>query len=525
MIANNQNTRWKPSTYIILLIGLAFLVGMYEILRYSGLIGESDTASFTRAIANMLHSGTLTPSGSIYPNGYGYQVLVIWLMSFTGLPLGIIQVSGGALLLAWVVVPAWLAYREFTQSTLAASLAGLILLVQPDFLFPLLRGTHEKFTRGLMFLCFFLLLRGLRSHSLRQSISLIACFYLSAYALIAFNTFYSSSYILGIAMALGLVLISSRWLTNLQPTSNSIISKLFYVTISLLVIAFIFTFYAYTPAQSQLRVLQNVWERLSLLFLQVKDVANDPYQVVATGWVSLPVYYLVSAANWLLLGTSLILWLRQFHRWLIKKTDMPANHELILWAFYTAFAGLSFISILVDVSGALASNLQHRSFPTFAMVAAPVVGTWIASMKHSLNLHHKLRWAAICIVFACLMILSIFKATNEPMLSNYWLFYTPADFQTVSWAEQYLSGSALWVGKWNQISAGYFVRENGRQFNVSLDTDYPNPSTHNFLISDVIRLFDQRIGIQLPVTGNSLITYDNGTAQIYHDRPVTPFQK
>ena len=109
---------------------------------------------------------------------------------------------GGGLLLCWVVLPAWLAYREFTRSEAAATLATLILLAQPEFLFPLLRGTHEKFTRGFMFLLLFLLLRSLRARSERLVVGLVAAFYLCAYAMIAFNSLMASSFLVAVGLSL-----------------------------------------------------------------------------------------------------------------------------------------------------------------------------------------------------------------------------------------------------------------------------------------------------------------------------------
>jgi hypothetical protein len=510
---------------MILLLGLALLLSGYALLRYAGWWGEGDTAAFTKFIAKMLETGDLIPAGAVYRNGYGYPVLITWLVTFTGLSLDIVQLIGGALLVVWVVVPAWLAYREFTQSELAASLASLILLIQPEFLFPLLRGTHEKFTRGFMFIALYLLLRGMRSRSTRHTSLLVVCFYLSAYGLISVNTFMATSFILAIILALGLAWLVNRLAPKNMQTGKPVISKLIYVVISLLVVAFLFTFYAYTPAEYQLQILHYFIDRLALLFLNTETTAGNPYQVVNTGWVSQPVYYLVSLANWLLLGISFVLWLRQAYVWLIKRSFHPENQEILLWAFYTSFAFMGVSSILLDVSGALSSNMQVRVYSSFAMIAAPLVGAWLAKQKFSQSVIQKLIWAGTSLAFGCLMVLSAFKATNEPLLSNYWLFYTPAERQSLIWAEQNLNQRTLWTGQTGRVSDGYTIRENGRQVDIGLTAWIPDPTTQNYLISDVIRLYAQRTGTQLPVQPDSLLTYDNGTAQIYHRRPVTPYQK
>ncbi len=516
---------FKASTYIVLLLCLALLLGGYALLRYTARIGEGDTSVFSSLVAQILGSGQLVPPQGGYQNGYGYQVLAAWLVAFTGLPLSVIQVAGGALLLGWLVLPAWLAYREFTHSELAATLACLVLLVQPDFLFPLLRGTHEKFTRGLMFLCLYLLLRSLRSPSLRQVAFLIACFYLSAYALISFNSFYAISFILAVILALAFLWLALKRTSPTGALNAPLVPKFLYVTLSLLVLAFIFVFYSYPPAMRQLFILRGVWDKLAMLFLQVEQSATDPYQVFTTGWVSLPVYYLVSLGNWLLLGSSLLLWLSHSWSWLVRRRLIPAWHDLSLWAFYAAFAFLGFVSILVDVSGALSANLQHRSFPSFVMLAAPLVGAWLAGLKFSPRLPRRLAWAALSLAFSLFMLLSVFKATNEPLLSNYWSFYTPAEYRSVAWAQQRLPGASLWVGQWAAISPAFITLNDGQPLGITLDAFHPEASTRDFLLSDEIRLYCLRTHCLLPIQPGSLLTYDNGAAQIYHRRPLTPFQK
>jgi hypothetical protein len=520
-----KQSQWKDSSYLILLSGLVLLLGGYMLMRYGGWWGEVDTASFTKFISAMIHSRSLVPEGTTYYNGYGYQVLITWLVAFTGLPLGVVQLVGGSLLVIWVVVPAWLAYREFTQSALAASLASLVLFIQPELLFPLLRGTHEKFTRGLMFIGLYLLLRGLRSTTLRVMGMVIVSFYLCGYALISFNNFLASSFILGIMLTLGFMWVSQKLIYKGNVTYTVVVSKLTYVVTSLLVVVFIFTFYAFKPAQYQLRILKYFADRVALLTMNFEAAASNPYQVVNTGWVNPPVYYLISLANWLLLGLSMALWLNQTYRWFIKRSHAPSQYEILLWSFYTAFGLLGAGSILLDVSGALSSNLQLRIFSSFVMIAAPIVGMWLAEKSLSKKSSGKHVWISASLVMGCLMILSVLKATNEPLLSNYWLFYTPSELQSVIWAEQNLSQRSLLTGKTGRINEGYTLRENGRQLDIILYGWGQSSGVDNYLDSRVERLFTERIGGQLHYQYDSLLTYDNGTAQIYHRRPVTPYQK
>jgi hypothetical protein len=521
----SEHATHNSQIYIFALLSLILLISLYTLSRYAGSWSDGDTASITQVVRSNLASGKLIPETNVYVNGYGYQVLALTIIDITGISLSHFQAVLSVLLAIWVVVPAWLAYRELLRSEIAASLATLILLIEPEFLFPMLRGTHEKFTRGLMFICLFLLCRSLRTKTPRQLAPLAICFYLSAYAMISFNTFLATSFILALIVSLGLLWIANWVLAKNQTTSQSTSSKLLFVTTSLLVIAFLFTFYAYPPATHQVRVLQSVWDQLALLFLQVEETSINPYQVVNAGWISLPVYFLVSLANWLLIGVTIPFWIRQTYTWFVKRNQKPNRRELALWAFFAAFALLGGISILVDLSGAIASNLQHRMFPSFTMLAAPVASAWLISRKRISPAVKRFFQPIVSIALGSLMVLAILKATDEPILSNYWLFTTTSEQIALGWCSEKLESRSIWTGLDRRISNWHYINNVEPPHQVKIDPGIPEFSTHNFIVSEANVIFALRIDRQLPIQADDLITYDNGETQIYHRRPQTPFQK
>ncbi len=417
----------SPRTDLPLLLALALLVGLFVLLRYGGLWGDNDTNAFSQIIQAAVEAGSLTPPTYLYSNGYGYPALGVLLVQLTGLNLSMLQIAGGMLLWVWLVIPAWLAFSEFTASRTAASLAILILLLQPEFLFPMLRGTHEKFTRGLIFVCLYLLLRSLRERDLRRLVGLVAAFYLAAYAMLTFNNLLATSFIAALVLALVFFLAARRFVPTVSDGDDRVPQRLVLVVLSLLALAFFFTFYAYPPAQAQLRILQSLGDRLALLFLQVEEASANPYAVVNAGWISLPVYFLVSLANWLLLLGSVLVWLGQTVGWFVRRRGAPAREEVLLWAFYAAFAIQGALSILVDISGALAANLQHRIYPSFTMLAAPLVAVWLERRAAALSQPDRLRvrWG-LGAGLGFLLLLTLLKASSEPLLSNYWTFSTPA---------------------------------------------------------------------------------------------------
>jgi hypothetical protein len=510
----------------IIIIGV-LLLSIYFLLRFHTYWGENDTSTFTTIIRDMLASGSLQPeNGEVYSNGYGYPGLVALLISMSGLTTAQMQSIAMILFMIWLVLPAWLLYREFSNSSKVATLATVILFIQPEFLFPLLRGTHEKFTRGLMLLCLFLLVRSLRSrHNLRLFTGFVVAFYLTAYAMITFNNLMAFSFIAAIGLALGLSWVALRRQAQITWLDNPMIQRLFIIVVSLLVVTFVFTFYAYPPAQEQLHLMQSVQDRLASLLLQVEETAVNPYQVINAGWINLPVYLLVSVANWLLLLISMIIWLSQSYRWIFKRQTLP-EYELLLWAFYGAFAFIGVLSIAIDISGAIASNLQHRVFPSFAMLAAPIVAGWLlARSRPQPGWTGRVFRFALTGLVVVLAFLSVFKATNEPLLSNNWIFYLPSEHQALRWADQNSQNSTIWTEFNERLVTSFNINngllENGNQLTAFI----LKTLSSNYLISDVTRLRSDRLDLPLPIQGDSLKVYDNGETEIYRLRPTTPYQR
>jgi hypothetical protein len=512
-------------TQIALLIGTTLLIALFTLARYGGSWGETDTASFTQAMRAMLVESSLVPRSAAYSNGYGYPVLGVWLAQISGINLPSLQLYLTILLAPWVVLPAWLLYHELTVSNRTATIATIILLVQPEFIFPLLRGTHEKFTRGLMLICLFILVRRLRNHfKLHRVVGFMVAFYLCAFALITFNNLLATSFIAALALTLLLSWLVIRRTGSISVEESTIQPRLIYVIISLLVIAFIFTFYAYPPAQDQINVLHTIADRLVALLLQMEQVASNPYTVVTAGWVSLPVYFALSLANWLLLVISFAIWLSQASS-VVRRQPFNSRNDLFLWALFGAFALQGILSIAVDFSGAVATNLQHRFFPSFAMIAAPLTAKWLVTWKpKSISLRKWLR-IGFALGIALLMVLSTLKATSEPLLSNKWLFHLPGERQAILWAEQTLADRWIWTGFDERINTALLIRNVPENHKVHLDQYDLEPGTRNLLISTVTRLRGLRLGEPMPFSADDLITYDNGQAQIYHLRPRTQFQR
>lgn len=527
-LLNLEYLRWSKSTSMYttnlgvkLLLLYAFAIAVYVLARYRGLWGEHDTSVFSQAIESMLNSRHLLTPAHIYPKGYGYQALIVFFSSMSGIPALDIQLYASSLMFIWLVIPVWLLYRELTKNNRIALLSCFLLFIQPEFLFTSLRGTHEKFTRGLMLLCMYLLVRSLRDRSnLVRFTGFVIAFYICVYGMVSFNNFFSTSFVIALGFSLLLVAVFSGDIKSVLH--DRVLARVCYVMLASIILAFIFTFYIYPPASQTIQILQSVWDRIAVLLLNMDTQAYNPYTTVEDTWINLPTYFVLSLANWLILVGSATIWLGQSMRWWLGKWRPVKIHQLILWSMYGAFAIQGALSVLVDVSGAIAGNLQLRIFPSFIILATPVVAIWLAERKF-LRYRQAVQ-IAFCLFISFLAISSIIKATNEPLVSNKWLFVSTDELQAVQWADEYLPEQRLWVGYDERILAATIMREGDRPQEVKLTDNRQEESVTNLLISDIILLRGKRLQQMPPLPENANIIYDNGSTQIYQSLPNSESQ-
>jgi hypothetical protein len=132
----------------------------------------------------------------------------------------------------------------------------------------------------------------------------------------------------------------------------------------------------------------------------------------------------------------------------------------------------------------------------------------------------------------CLAVLSLLKATNEPLLSLKWMFYERQEMQAIRWATTNMRSATIATDFDERLTTAYllevtsllppperFVGGNG------LEQYRRSASSRDFLISDTTRRRAQHLGFALPAVGDQLRVYDNGTTQLYHLVPETAHQK
>ena len=143
---------------------ITLYIGLYFVIRYTGHWTENDTASMSVAIRGISQSGKLVPgTGFIYSNGYAYQVISAFILAVTGIDTAFLQQIIFPFAILLLAIPACILLYEITGSRSSAVLGSILLFTQPEFLFVVLRGSHEKFGRLFMILALFLLFRSFKS--------------------------------------------------------------------------------------------------------------------------------------------------------------------------------------------------------------------------------------------------------------------------------------------------------------------------------------------------------------------------
>jgi hypothetical protein len=188
---------------------------------------------------------------------------------------------------------------------------------------------------------------------------------------------------------------------------------------------------------------------------------------------------------------------------------------------YGSFGLQALLSILVDAGGAF-NNIQYRLYPTFALLGVAIIAETLGGkfFRRSRGRLAKLTLGGAIVAVAAL---SMLKATNEASLVNNWTFYTRPEIQAVQWLDQKIENSVAWTGFSNRLSNALLLSQGESAFNNSFTYIY-DPAQPYIFISDWIHQQGARIRASLPDIGGFLVIYDNGTAQIYHLRPVTPYQ-
>ncbi len=506
-----------------LLLLYALAVGGYIVLRYHGQWTEGDSARMTYFIDVAHTQGTINPMGSFYPHGLAYQALSLVVLAATGLSLQTLQAAIYPPVAALGLGLTSLAFFiQVTRDRRVAILATLFLLLQPDVLFVTLRGSHEKLDWPLMMMALMLLYRSV-NQSLRKTAVYVGLFYLIIFAMIATNVFFASTFLVAVMLSLLLGLVAAMF-PRRRSASPRDLRRLMYIALSCGVLLFAFMAYLYPQALSDLRTLRTIWDRAGALALNAEPQGN-PYAYISFGWVSPRIYLGLTTFTWSLIALSFAEWLRRAKR-ILNGQESLGLRESLDWLLYAGFAIQVALSIIVDMAGVLGENMQLRIFPGFTVLAVCLLARAVWRLAASPRLREwkrRIVFGLMALSVTWFALASVFKATNEPLFSNKWSFYSAAEDSAAYWTDNHLRFANIWNGLDERIAA-LFQFKYGQSQNF-YDAYMLKSQDRYVLFSERERERGLRMGVAMPSVLNWLRIYDNGEVHLYHRRPQTPYQR
>ncbi len=515
---------------LLALVLYAALAGGYFVLRFGGRWIGSDTANLTVATAAVARQATLEPQQGIYGLGFAYQAVLVFITSVTGLSLSQLQLLVYPVVSAGLSLVAFAMYRVLSGDDAVAALATFFLFLQPDFLFVIFRGSHEKVTWLATMLAVFLLAKSFGAvDKLSHLVAYVGLFYLAVLACIASNAFFGSSFILAVIVSLAAgAAIERFWRSGgVREAASRMVVRLAYVVASAVVVWYLNTFYLYQPAAVSLLELENAVDRAAAVTLG-RQPTFDPYATISGGWVSQAAYLGLILPSWIAGVVSFVLWIVVGVRMVRGQGVHREPSQFLLWLLYGGFGAQLALGVVLDLLKAIGGNLQQRFFPVvmlfaFPLVAQAIVGWWrdqrAAPRRHrlALGLSLLILWASGA---------SLLKSTNDPWLSNYWRFWTVPEDRAVQWVGDHLRYRGVWLGLDGIRVASHAVAGGFRhELSNEVDTWALNLETRDVLLSSMDQGLSVRRSIPLPDVRGEHRVYDNGTVVHYHFRPRTPYQR
>jgi len=529
MISSASRPR-TPARLLLAVLLYALLAGTYFVFRYQGRWSDPDTTNLTLATAVVSEQGTLSPDQEIYALGFAYQSVLTLVATVTGFDLVPSQFLVFPFLAAFLSVSAFVLYRELTGSMVAGALATLLLFLQPDFLFVIFRGSHEKVTWAVAMTALFLLAKSFKAaQQPRRFAMFVGLFYLASLALFSSNVFFGSSFILvvGFSLVAGFLLMHVSRNRGPESSLHNALQRLVYAVSSLAVVWVVVVFYLYEPASRVILEFDRGVNRAAAVALGMQP-AFDPYASVRTGWTSNTVYLGLVLPSWILAGIAFLLWAGNGFSLLRSREPLQFSSHYFLWLLYGAFGVQFAAGIILDRSGGIAGNLQQRLFPLLMLMSFPMVTSAISRYwsRPTVLLRHKLPVVGISLLVVWACVASLLKATNEPSLGNYWIFWTVPEDRAVYWIENHLGYRDVWLGLDGIRLSSHADSEGfGTESGNFPDTWALEERTRHILVSDLDKALSTRRSAPLPDVREANRVYDSGTVAQYHRRPRTPYQR
>ncbi len=509
---------------------MGFFVSAYFVLRYGGLWIENDTAVFSQITSQMLHYRSVLFLGQ-YVHGFGYPAWMGSLSLLSGVSVPILDTIvlpfAGMLFL---IVSTYVLYGLVLKHERHTMLAVLLLFAVPDLLFTVVRGNHEKLNVFFMVLALFSLIKGYKAISCGDVTSTwkwIGLFYVQVFINATVNDYFGSTFAAAAAATfLSGVLLQGR-VQNINQFRPQVLRYSGIVAVSWLMVLWVML-YVFPPAGADLGLAHSALQKFLNLFLTLHTSSN-PYVAPTQQWAGKAALALVSAFRWILFLTSFTVWARDLVLLFTSRRRYGLSY-LFLLGLYGSFGFLVFAAIPLDFTGLNAgTNLEVRNFPYYALVAAPLMALGINRLLSKIgnDVNHKVAHrvrGSLGVIFSLFVVVSLLKVTLDPLMSNLWMYFTPAESQALRAFWQESVYTTLWAGPDNRlvyVADAWFGRDPGS--NQVAGYGYQT-TERDLLISAQVIQNSLVQNFTIPNYSKQNLIYNDGGAEIYRMAPQTPFE-
>lgn len=542
-----------------LILIYAIVSHLYFIFRYGGHWLCSDTSALTRMISSVSNSGQiLPPGGGFYPHGFGYPVTASIHALIAGVPIQTYQQYLHPIL---GVIPILLAYPLFlrvTKSKKVALLSTFLLASIPEVLYETCRGTHATFTYTMIILSAYVLVVIVDSGiSSRKSLGMWTILCLGLFALISFNAIMATVVIFALiaSFLIGSIFYYVRLKNFVVP------GRLFLGSILGVALLVLMMYCIYPPARGVIGFMTRTGGAITQLVpaettpepdvvttepdvvtTEPSEVTPEPsavtpepgavtpqlavpssYQYVQEAWRSIPTYFFITMANWIVGLLSFICWGTAIYLLIIRKREYPPAFLLVL-SLYTGLGIVLTVALLSDwVGGEGAMNLELRVFPLLMIFGAPLAGVLVLKIINYTK-RGKLRVASLTVLSVLIVLFAVnapLKATSEPSLSRHWHFYSVTEESGLRWISTDGETISLWKGA---APEGWTNRLKTLSHLFGYRGIYyvPGEEANYVLISDIIERRSKVVNIPIPDISASSKIYAAGDVTIYKHDKVSP---
>lgn len=492
-----------------ILVGIyALLSHVYFVIRFSGRWIEEDTGRMVKFAEYVQTQATMLPSAPVYPNGPGLSILLTSLSNLSGISIPILELFFLPIVGVLPVLIGFLAFHEITKNVKLAVLSAFLLSLQPDFLLTSSRGTHEKFTYALLLMSFFFLTRSFsRMRNTKEFTFNVLLFYIAIVGMISYNFFFSATYVFASVVALIIGYLVSQF-----PQAATSFKRLIYTSSTSTVFFFSYMFYLYTPSRHLLQVFDTLTDKVGAIALATEQHVTPQYQYIFHWWISFKMWLFLTLINWVVALFSFSAWLYLVYRFFWKKQPLSSSLQLLLM-FYTAFSLQLLITIFSDRFGVF-DNLELRVFPVLMFFAVPLAAITMLNVVKSKRLRSSMQ-KNVKVFFALLLLIfvvnSLLKATNDPLVSNKWWFYSVQEKEGLLWVDDSLGGQNVWADIDARLTSVYNTFSPVDNENVK----FTSPRAEYWFITNLEKKRALNVRYPLPYLDDKPIIYDNGDVKIY----------